>query len=135
MKNICIDNHILIWGIREYAEPGQEDMIPRTKDFFQEYKKNHVKIMVPSVVLAELLTAVDPKFHAMIHNLIGSSFQIPPFDSAASTVFAKLWQERRDSGKIEQIRKELGATRQELKADWHDRGNQYSTQGGSSVFT
>ena len=73
--------------------------------------------MVPSVVLAELLTAIDQKHHAMVHNLIASSFLVPPFDSAASTIFAKLWQSRKDSGAIERIRSELGATRQELKAD------------------
>ena len=117
MKRVCIDNHVLIWGIREHADPGQEDMIPRTKSFFDDCKKNNIQIMVPSVVLAELLTAIDPKHHAMVHNLIASSFLVPPFDSAASTIFAKLWQSRKDSGAIERIKSELGATRQELKAD------------------
>ena len=81
MKSVCVDNHILIWGIREYAEPGQAEMIPRTKAFFEDCKKSSIKIMVPALVLAELLTAVDPRMHAMIHNLIRSSFQVPPFDS------------------------------------------------------
>lgn len=117
MKSVCVDNHILIWGIKEHAEPGQEEMIPRTKAFFEDCRKNNIRIMIPALVLAELLTAVDPKMHAMIHNLIRSSFQVPPFDSAASAIFAKLWQERKESGTVEKIRNELGATRQELKAD------------------
>ncbi len=117
MKTVCIDNHVFIWGIREYAQPGQEDMIPRIIAFFDDCKKNGIKIMVPSLVLAELLTAIDPKLHAMTQNLIKSSFQIVPFDSAASSIFARLWRDRKDSGIVEQIQSELGATRQELKAD------------------
>lgn len=116
MTQVCIDNHVLIWGLREHAEVGQEAMIPRTKHFFGECKKNGTSIVVPSVVLGELLTAIDPKVHAMVVNLIRQSFQVAPYDAAAAVAFAQLWQQRKQAGVIEQIRAE-GATRQELKAD------------------
>lgn len=51
MKQFCIDSHLLIWGIREEAEQGQEDMILRTKAFFSDCKNNNIRIIVPSVVL------------------------------------------------------------------------------------
>ena len=31
MKCVCLDNHILIWGIRGISTPGQEGMISSTQ--------------------------------------------------------------------------------------------------------
>ena len=55
MKLVCVDNHVLVWGIKEQAMDGQEDMIPRTKAFFDDCKKNDIQIMVPAVVVGEML--------------------------------------------------------------------------------
>ncbi len=117
MKHICLDTHVLIWGIREYAPIGQEEMIPKTKGFFEECKNNNTIIMVPSIVVGELLTAVDIQHHAMILNLLSSSFSLPPYDAQASAIFAKLWREKKESGVVKEIQNDLQATRQELKAD------------------
>jgi hypothetical protein len=35
MKRVCLDNHILIWGIRGYSAQGQEDRMGRARDLFQ----------------------------------------------------------------------------------------------------
>jgi predicted nucleic acid-binding protein len=117
MKLVCVDNHPLIWGIREYAADGQEVMIHRTKAFFEECRKSKTIIMVPSIVVGELLTAIEPKHHPLIINLLKSSFQILPYDTQASALFAKLWREKKESGLVDDIKYELQATRQELKAD------------------
>ncbi len=29
MNRVCLDNHILIWGVRGISNPGQEGMIDR----------------------------------------------------------------------------------------------------------
>lgn len=116
MKTIVLDNHVLLWGVRESATAGQEEMIPRAMNFLKECHKDSVDLLVPSVVLAEFLTAIEPKSHAMVHNLMKTSFVVPPFDSAASVIFAKLWQDRVDAGVISRL-KDDGATKQELKAD------------------
>ncbi len=34
MKRVCLDNHILIWGIRGISTPGQEGMVGRTQALF-----------------------------------------------------------------------------------------------------
>jgi predicted nucleic acid-binding protein len=117
MRIVCVDNHALIWGIREHADDGQEVMISRTKAFFEDCRKNKIMIMVPSIVVGELLTAIEPKHYAMIVNLLKSSFQIEPYDAQASALFAKLWREKKESGLVDSIKNELQATRQELKAD------------------
>lgn len=113
-KLVAVDNHILGWGIREHATPGQEDMIERTKMFFEESKKNDTNIMIPAIVLAELLSAIEPKHHPMVLNLIRDAFYVAPFDAPAAAIFAKLWQEK--TAIVKQLQGQ-GATRQELKAD------------------
>ena len=117
MKIVCVDNHVLLWGLREFASPGQEDMIPRTKQFLASCKEQGVQILVPSVVLAELLTAIEDRHYALTTNLLSASFPVPPFDIAAAHAFAKLWRQRQNDGLIDMLKKEHGATRQELKAD------------------
>lgn len=117
MKLVCVDTHILIWGIRESAEGGQEDMIHRTKAFIDWCKTNKTTIMVPSIVVGELLTAIEPNHHAMVVNLLESGFDLPPYDANAAALFARLWREKKNSGLVAKLQTEMQATRQELKAD------------------
>ena len=79
MKQAILDSHILIWGIKEQAEDGQEEMIERTQQFFEECKKNKTQLLVPSVVVGELLTAIDVKYHPMTLNLLQGAFLIPSY--------------------------------------------------------
>ncbi|WP_286696012.1 type II toxin-antitoxin system VapC family toxin [Spongiibacter sp. UBA1325] len=117
MKLVCVDTHILIWGIRERAEDGQEVMIHRTKAFIEWCKSNKTTIMVPSIVVGELLTAIEPMHHAMVVNLLESGFDLPSYDAKAAALFARLWREKHESGLVAKLQKEMQATRQELKAD------------------
>jgi hypothetical protein len=114
ISTVAIDNHIIGWGIRETATPGQEDMIDDTKAFFAECRASGIRIMVPAVVLGEMLTAIDAKHMPMVLNLLKEGFFIGPYDALAAMHFAKLWQVRKTLiGELI----DNGATRQELKAD------------------
>lgn len=117
MKIVCIDNHVLIWGIKEYATEGQENMILRAKSFFNECRENETIVMVPSIVVGEFLTSIEPNYHAMTINLLQNAFQIAPYDAQASTIFAKIWREKHTSNLLHTMRNEMQATRAELKAD------------------
>ena len=117
MKLVCVDTHILIWGIREHVEDGQESMVYRTKAFFEWCKSNNTTIMVPSVVVGELLTAIESNHHAMVINLLETGFDIPSYDAKSAALFARLWREKKKSGLVGEIQSNLQATRQELKAD------------------
>lgn len=117
MKLVCVDTHILIWGVRERAEDGQEPMIHRTKAFIEWCRSNKTTIMVPSIVVGELLTAIEPEHYAMVVNLLESGFDLPSYDAKAATLFARLWREKQESGLVATLQTEMQATRQELKAD------------------
>ncbi|QPK64005.1 PIN domain-containing protein [Methylomonas sp. LL1] len=117
MKLICLDMHAILWGIRKYSTPGQEDMILRSEAFFSECRKNKVTMMIPSIVVGEFLTGIDSTQHSLVVNKLKEGFQICPYDYQASALFAKLWREKKYSGIIKNTQHDLQATRQELKAD------------------
>jgi len=91
---VCLDNHILIWGIRQVATPGQEDMIRRTRLFFEFLEKKNAQIIIPSVVAGEFLLGVPLENHQKIMEVLEKKFQIAPYDTAAALIAAELWIER-----------------------------------------
>lgn len=113
MRSVCLDTHVLIWGVKEQATPGQERMIPRAKAFLSEPETVFV---IPAVGVAELLMPVPSELHAMTLNLLRGGFAIAPYDTKAAALFAKLWRERTDDGVIEQLKSD-GETKTKIKVD------------------
>ena len=118
MKNlVCLDTHILIWGVKEEAEAGQEEMIDKAKRFLAHLEKDGINMLIPSIVVAEFLMRIPPELHTTIINLLSKGFMIPPFDARASAIFAAIWQDRQEKKIIEDLLKNHHAKREELKAD------------------
>lgn len=116
-KLVALDNHILVWGIKGIAQEDQQDKIPQAKEFLRRCKDEGVILMVPSIVAGEFLTATEPENHAAVANALSDMCWIPPYDLASSIQFARMWREKKLNGSNDTIRDNLGATRQELKAD------------------
>lgn len=116
-KLFALDNHILIWGIKGFAEEDQQDKIPQAKEFLKRCKEDNIILMIPSIVAGEFLTATEPEHHAAVARMLSDMCWIPPYDLASSIQFARLWREKKQNGVIDNISKNLGATRQEIKAD------------------
>jgi predicted nucleic acid-binding protein len=120
MKRVCLDNHILIWGIRGVSTEGQETMIGRAKAFLDELDAEQAEILVPAVVVSEFLAGVAKEQHTELLNVLNRRFQIPPFDARAAAVAAGLWRDaaERNPDLREQIREAFpGTTRVKIKAD------------------
>ena len=117
MDLVCLDTHILIWGIKEEATPDRVEMIPRAKYFFSELTKAKTKALVPSVVIGEFLLKIPASAHVTVLNLMRETFITAPYDLQAAARFAALWQERSEGNFIKRLQDELGATRAELRAD------------------
>ena len=117
---VCIDNHILIWGIREEATPGQEDMIRRTKLLLDLLEKKKAQVVVPSVVAGEFLLGVPLENHQKVMGVLEKNFQIAPYDTAAALIAAGLWIEKNkgSSGISEELKEGLqDPSRIKLKDD------------------
>jgi predicted nucleic acid-binding protein len=112
MKVVSLDTHILIWGIKEDAEPGQEHMIQLAKNLLAKLDEEKVIIIIPSIVLGEFLMRVPKNEHAQYLKKLEKRFIIASFDVKASSCFADLWLNKK------KIRKEdPTCTRDHLKAD------------------
>jgi predicted nucleic acid-binding protein len=114
---VCLDTHILIWGIKEEASPERVEMIPRAKYLFSEFTKAHTKALIPSVVIGEFLLRIPASMHITVLNLMREIFITAPYDLQAAARFASLWQERSANNLIKDLQDELQATRAELRAD------------------
>jgi predicted nucleic acid-binding protein len=98
MSSACLDNHILIWGIRKEATPGQEPMILRAELFLKYLEKAETVVVVPSVVIGEFLVKVPAEKHQEVQAVLEKRFQIVPYDGAAAACAAKIFQEHKNSG-------------------------------------
>jgi predicted nucleic acid-binding protein len=117
MEIICLDTHILIWGIKKDATEGQEHMVPIAESFIKSLdEERKIKVMVPSVVIGELLMRVPPEKHEEVNRLFYRRFMVPSYDIAAASCFARIWQEKKNV--FPQLKEEFpDSTREELKAD------------------
>lgn len=120
MSRACLDNHILIWGIRGVAEVGQEVMIRRAKALIAELEEQEDDILVPAVVVSEFLAGVPKSQHTELLKVLSRRFQLPPFDVRAAAVAAGLWRDaaERNPHLRDQIREAFPDTpRVRIKAD------------------
>jgi predicted nucleic acid-binding protein len=114
---VCLDTHILIWGIKKEATEGQEEMVHKTKLFFRWLDQNGMKAIIPSIVIGEFLMLIPPEMHDQINNFFHKNFIVVPYDTASASCFAKIWQSKISNGTIEKIKNNSSATRAKLKAD------------------
>lgn len=116
MSLVCLDNHVLIWGIKEQPTDGQEEMVSRTKAFIESLNNDETIVLIPSVVIAEFLMPVPSEFHAMVINLFNKNFIIAPFDALAASKFSLIWNAYKPPDEAKELI-DNQATRAELKAD------------------
>ncbi len=113
---VAIDTHILMWGVQEWASDHEQHMIDKTKRFLKWLENRKTQVLVPTPIIAEFLMDVPIKFHPTINNLLETSFIVAPFDAQAASVFAKIWQEKKAQGCVDEL-KALGKTRALIKFD------------------
>lgn len=117
MSLVCLDSHILVWGIKEEATPGQEIMIPKAKRFISWLDEEKHEVIVPSIVIGELLMRVPSAQHEHVTSIFQKRFKIPPYDVMAASCYATIWQKRNEDKTVEYLRNKMNATREEIKAD------------------
>ena len=136
----CIDSNIIVWGIKKQASEGQEDMIARAEHIFIQADEYNDFILIPTIVLAEILTPEPPEVRNRYIDILNKSFIIAPFDTRAALKFADILHSR--WAEIKNIAAETGTPRQKMKADHmiiatalvNNANCIYSTDNGLKAF-
>lgn len=111
----CVDTHMLIWGIKQQCTPGQEDMIERAKSFIGHCQLKGHKLLIPSVVVAEMLVGLPLEAHGDFIRTLEQLFMVAPFDIGVSAVYSKMYIEQK--GTIDLLTA-AGVTKRKIKADF-----------------
>lgn len=119
MSLVCLDTQILSFGLLKKKPRGNEHLVHAAEDFIDWLDKRGDRILLPTVVLAELLVAVPADEARDVLQLIRKQWQIASFDPPAAVKFAEL---RRNTLARADLRRMAnpdtpGATREALKAD------------------
>ncbi len=88
MSLVCFDTQIVIWGVKQEATPGQDVMIQKAKALIARCDADKVSVMLPSLVVAELLMAVDTTLHNDFIAFVNARFIVPTFDTNAAAIVA-----------------------------------------------
>lgn len=116
MAVVCIDTHILIWGIQRFARSGQEEQKDRAHALLVQLEKEKAIIVVPSIVIGEFLFGLPIEQHPRFQDMISRRFVVVPYDLPAAMQFARIMREKKTADEIE-VLMGAGATRAALKAD------------------
>ena len=87
---VCLDTHVIIWGIKGEASQGQEEMVQRAKSYIRHQEEQDVDLMVPAPVVAEAMIRGDVDQLRTIRTIVERSFFIAAFDSPAAFLAAEL---------------------------------------------
>lgn len=88
---VCLDTHVIIWGIKEEASPGQKNMVQRAKSYIKHQVNQGVDLIIPAPVVAEALIRGEVDH---LRTIIERSFFVAAFDSPAAFLAAELERSR-----------------------------------------
>ena len=91
---ILIDSNIVIWGIKKQCTPGQENMIISAERFFDNAQENKIDILIPTPVVAEILSPEPKEKHADILKTINRYYIVVDFDIGVAQKTAELLMNR-----------------------------------------
>ncbi|WP_353571955.1 PIN domain-containing protein [Candidatus Albibeggiatoa sp. nov. BB20] len=115
-KVVCLDTHILIWGVEQTARNTQQDMIERTIQFIDSLPAQKIKPIIPSVVLSEFLMPIPYEKKGLYLDSINQKLKVVPYDTIAAIEFVNIWQSKQDEKIIKKLR-EQGISKNHLKID------------------
>lgn len=108
MDIVCVDTNVLILGMHDKTERKQQDGVFQAKTFLKDCSEKKIRVIVPSIVVAEFLIGVPEDKQDALTALISTKFVVAPLDTRISVQVARLW--KRNKGIVV-------ASRNELKVD------------------
>ncbi len=116
-KIVGIDSHIFIWGIREVATHGQEENIDKAKKLINWLSEKEYRLLLPTPMLAEILSPVPKADHSKVMGLIDKKFIVAPFDAPASNKCAELLHNSFTNPELIQYKNDNAVPKQKMKYD------------------
>lgn len=89
---VCVDTQVLIWGIKQESNSGQEQRIDDTLAFLKKLDEDGDKVLVPSVALGEMLVNASEERRGELNAYVVEVFRIVDYDAQAALIFARLYQ-------------------------------------------
>ncbi len=99
-KIVCIDSHIVIWGIKNQSEPSQDAMRERAKIFLEQLDQNKIQVLIPTIVIAETLIKELEQKHPVFMKVFSENFIIGDFNMGVAEVYARIMRKRLERHKI-----------------------------------
>ncbi len=90
-RKVCVDTQLLIWGVKGESSSNRIEMKKKAEHFIKSLIAENAKIVVPSVVLAEMMCNVPENERASVLNGITKNFQIQPFDTRTALIYAETY--------------------------------------------
>ncbi|XGV99751.1 MAG: type II toxin-antitoxin system VapC family toxin [Leptolyngbya sp. BL-A-14] len=118
MAIVCFDTHIVIWGIKKVASPGQENMLLKAATLIASCDESKHQIIIPSLVLGELLMGLPPDEHPAFISLMSQKLRIVPFDAKTASLFAKMWRKWSEAKIYPDSLDGKRPSREEIKIDY-----------------
>ena len=104
---ICLDSHVLIWGLLGKAENPFQDKIPKAQKFLEYLDREKIPTIIPTPVVAEIMMGLPANQHDLVLSEIKSRFDVKPFGNIEAVILGRLWQSKNEDGTIKRIKKEL----------------------------
>lgn len=125
MKIVCLDTMVTLHCFPRPGRPAtnldSSDLFERGKALLDICRAEGTKILVPSVVVAELLFGVPEENQSTFLSVLQTSCIVPAFDVKAALLLARLWRANLDMRKYDRaFRRKLEqaeVSREILKAD------------------
>lgn len=90
---VAIDSNTLVWGIRTIGTPEQ---LTRARYLFSHLEADRAQVIVPSIVVCEYLTPINPVQHKSVIAELTERFIIAPFDVRCASLAATLFKEGKE---------------------------------------
>ncbi len=90
MMLVCLDTHILIWGVLGQAKATQQEMIDRAQRFLRSLDKEKARVLIPPTVVAELVWKVPEERHPEVLRVLQQRFVLGVLDAAGACLSAAI---------------------------------------------
>ena len=111
MSIVGVDTMVLVWGLRSTSTSASDELETRAQILLRQLEEDKAEIVVPTIVVAELLTPIKVAKHGDFIAELRRRFICPPFDLQSASLAADLWQRHRELPRKDQLARNV------LKAD------------------